>query len=404
MMLGRNPQKSGYITGNDSTSDFSTTLLLVLLFTREYTVFVWILNKTVAWKITERRTKVILFNHCWVSMDSSSYICALIIKTKRMTNEKMTERLDPLNDFLFLKFMGEKGDEEQLLAFLNAVLKRTGKDHLQSVEIVSYTSFTGDIIGDKSSILDIRALTNDGTHVNVEVQVRPPGSMSRRSLFYWSKDFSRSLKSGKDYDELPNVIAINILGYEFLPEIDDFHMCFHLREDTHSECILTEALEMHFIDMVKFHRLRNRDIVQDPLHRWLTFLNKHTNPKVLKEIITMDTAIQKADAKIRRVLSDKEAFRAYEMREMAKSDYTSTINFARQEGIREGELKGELKGRQEGIREGKQEGIREGELKGELKGKRETSVTIAKEMKANNIPFDTIQKYTHLSMEEIERL
>jgi predicted transposase/invertase (TIGR01784 family) len=86
----------------------------------------------------------------------------------------------------------------------------------------------------------------------------------------------------------------------------------------------------------------------------------------------MDTAIQKADAKIRRVLSDKEAFRAYQMREQAMSDYTSTINFAR--------------------REGRQEGIRE------------TSVTIAKEMKANNLPFDTIQKYTGLSTDEIERL
>jgi predicted transposase/invertase (TIGR01784 family) len=305
-----------------------------------------------------------------------------------VTKEKMTERLDPLNDFLFLKFMGEKGDEEQLLAFLNAALKRTGKDRLQSVEIISYTSFTADIIGDKSSILDVRALTDDGTHVNVEVQIRQPGSMSKRSLFYWSKDFSKSIQAGEDYAELPNVIAINILGFEFFPEIDDFHLCFHLREDTHSECILTEALEMHFIDMVKFNRLKSRDIIENPLHRWLTFLNKHTTPQIIKEIITMDTAIQKADAKIRRVLSDKEAYRAYEMREMAKSDYTSTINFARREGIRVGLLKGELKG----------------ELKGRAKGKQETSVTIAKEMKAINIPFGTIQKCTHLSMEEIERL
>jgi hypothetical protein len=33
------------------------------------------------------------------------------------------ERLNPLNDFLFLKVMGEKGDEVQLLAFINAVKK-----------------------------------------------------------------------------------------------------------------------------------------------------------------------------------------------------------------------------------------------------------------------------------------
>jgi hypothetical protein len=33
------------------------------------------------------------------------------------------ERLNPLNDYLFLKIMG---DEEQLLSFLNAVLGRAG--------------------------------------------------------------------------------------------------------------------------------------------------------------------------------------------------------------------------------------------------------------------------------------
>ncbi|MDR2468730.1 MAG: hypothetical protein LBD22_07205 [Spirochaetaceae bacterium] len=35
------------------------------------------------------------------------------------------ERLNPLNDYLFLKVMGEKGAEEQCLAFLNAVFEDT---------------------------------------------------------------------------------------------------------------------------------------------------------------------------------------------------------------------------------------------------------------------------------------
>lgn len=39
----------------------------------------------------------------------------------------INERINPLNDFMFLKVMGEKGDEEQLLGFLNAVLERVGK-------------------------------------------------------------------------------------------------------------------------------------------------------------------------------------------------------------------------------------------------------------------------------------
>ncbi|MDR0554048.1 MAG: Rpn family recombination-promoting nuclease/putative transposase, partial [Treponema sp.] len=63
-----------------------------------------------------------------------------------------TERLNPLNDFLFFKMMGEKGDEEQLLSFLNAVLGRTGERVLVSIEIIEARSLSADIIGNKSSV------------------------------------------------------------------------------------------------------------------------------------------------------------------------------------------------------------------------------------------------------------
>ncbi|MDR1997054.1 MAG: Rpn family recombination-promoting nuclease/putative transposase, partial [Candidatus Margulisbacteria bacterium] len=68
----------------------------------------------------------------------------------------MTERLNPLNDFLFMKYMGEKGDEKQLLSFLNAVLKHSGQAGLKAVEILENRTLTAEIAGDKTSILDIR--------------------------------------------------------------------------------------------------------------------------------------------------------------------------------------------------------------------------------------------------------
>jgi len=46
----------------------------------------------------------------------------------------------------------------------------------------------------------------------------------------------------------------------------------------------------------------------------------------------MDAAIQAANERMVYVTGDDEAIRAYEMRQMALSDYTSTINFARDEG------------------------------------------------------------------------
>jgi predicted transposase/invertase (TIGR01784 family) len=248
------------------------------------------------------------------------------------------ERLNPLNDYLFFKVMGEKGDEEQLLGFLNAVLKRTDKYRLVSVEILENKTFTAEVIGDKTSILDIRSVLEDGTRVNIEVQLRNLGNMDRRSLFYWSREYSQSLEAGQDYLELPNVVAINIVDFEFLPS-GDFHTTFHLWEDRERGLMLTDALEIHFVDMVKFKALREKDIKNDSLHRWLTWFNKDSPPELVKEVVKMDAAIKKAEERVSYVSNDKEALRAYQMRQMALSDYTSGINHARREGMREGEEK-----------------------------------------------------------------
>ncbi|GHV72133.1 hypothetical protein AGMMS49928_27950 [Spirochaetia bacterium] len=254
---------------------------------------------------------------------------------------KPADRLDPLNDYLFLKVMGEKGDEEQLLGFLNAVLKSplrgggAGKDRLVSVEILENKTFTAEVIGDKSSILDLRAVLEDGSRVNIEVQLRNLGNMDRRSLFYWSREYTKSLEAGQDYEELPNVAAINIVNFDFLPS-EDFHTTFHLWEDRDKGLLLTDALEIHFLEMPKFKALKKKDIKNNELHRWLAWLDRDSPRELVEEVVKMDNAIGKAEERAAYVSSDKEALRAYEMRQMALSDWTTANNRARREGMREG--------------------------------------------------------------------
>jgi predicted transposase/invertase (TIGR01784 family) len=263
----------------------------------------------------------------------------------------VTERLNPLNDFIFLKIMGEKGDEEQLLAFLNSVLKRPEKHKLQSLEIIENKAIPADIIGGKSCVLDVRAVLENNDRVEIEVQLRNLGNMDRRSLFYWSREFTKGLSSGQEYEEVPNVIAINILGYAFLPQVPDFHTTFHIWEDRHRDIMLTDALEIHFIDMVQFRSLGERDIRNDPLQRWLTYFDKGSPQELVEEAIKMDIAIQKAERKLRSVSEDDESLRIYEMREKALSDWTSGVNHARREGIKEGIEKGIKEGKVEGREE-----------------------------------------------------
>jgi predicted transposase/invertase (TIGR01784 family) len=262
------------------------------------------------------------------------------------------ERLDPLNDFLMLKMLGEAGDEEQLLEFLKATLRRTGHTNITSVDIIGNTKLTAEIIGDKSSVLDILAVLNDGTHVNTEIQIRRVVGLERRFLKYWAEEYSRSLSAGQTYDMLPNVITIIITEFDLI-NLPDFHFSFHLREDQHPEYILTDAMEFHIISMPRFRRWKEIDLAGNPLHRWLTFFDKKTPQETLEEVIRMDHAIQRANERIAFVSQDKESLRLYRMREMAMSDWSSGVKLARSEGRAEGRAEGRVEGRAEGRTEEK---------------------------------------------------
>jgi predicted DNA binding protein len=191
---------------------------------------------------------------------------------------------------MFLKIMGEKGDEEQLCSFLNTVLEREGRDAITSVEIVENKTMTAEVIGDKTSILDVRSVTAAEERISIEVQLRNLGNMDKK------------------------------------------------------------------------------DIRNNKEHLWLAWLDKDSPRELLEEIARMEPAIMKAAEKMARVSMSKEALRAYQMREMAMSDWTSGLNHARREGIKEGKLE------------------------------------IALKMKNRKIPLEEIAEYTGLSPENITKL
>jgi predicted transposase/invertase (TIGR01784 family) len=251
----------------------------------------------------------------------------------------MKERLNPLNDFAFQKAMGEKGDEVQLMAFLNAVLKRTGKDHIESVEILEDTDLPAETVGGKAGKLDILAKLEDNTKVNIEVQLENQYNMERRSLDYWAWHYTKGIGSGQDYSFLPAVIGINILDFGYIP-LEEFHTSFHIYEDRHREYMLTDALELHFLDMVKFRKQPEKDIVNDPLHRWLVYFDKYSPINLIEEVLRMDPAIQEMQKKIDWINGDPALLRSYLRYEKAASDEITRIHGAKREIAKKALIKG----------------------------------------------------------------
>ena len=85
---------------------------------------------------------------------------------------------------------------------------------------------------------------------------------------------------------------------------------------------------------------------------------------------------------------------------MTENDYRNCIDFAREEGIAEGHASGFA----EGIAEGEARGLAAGEAKGRAEGEAKGIVTVAKSMKAMNLPMETIMQVTGLSQKEVEEL
>jgi predicted transposase/invertase (TIGR01784 family) len=242
----------------------------------------------------------------------------------------MKERLNPLNDFAFQKAMGEKGDEIQLVAFLNAVLKRTGKDRIASVEILEDKDLPAETIGGKAGKLDVLAKLTDNTKVNIEVQLENQHNMERRSLDYWAWHYAKGIEAGQDYSLLPAVIGINILDFGYIP-LEEFHASFHIYEDRHKEYMLTDALELHFLDMVKFRKQPEKDIQNDPLHRWLIYFDRHSPISLIEEVLSMDPAIQEMQKKLDWIQGDPALLRSYLRYEKAASDEITRINGTKRE-------------------------------------------------------------------------
>jgi predicted transposase/invertase (TIGR01784 family) len=237
------------------------------------------------------------------------------------------ERLDPLNDYLFLKLMGEEGCEEQCLAFLNAVFADSKARPVRLVKILENKTFTAEAAGEKTSILDVRVETETGEKINIEVQRRDLHNMEQRTLLHWGREYTRAISAGEDYAVLPKVVTINIVNFDNI-RLERFHTSFHLWEDGEKDYLLTDVLEIHFINMVKFRKLAGKDIRKNALERWMTFFDITTPEETLREVIAMDSAISKAYEQMDFVTKDKEFLRQYHLREMAMSDRTTELNTA----------------------------------------------------------------------------
>lgn len=243
----------------------------------------------------------------------------------------MRRRLKPKNDFIFARLFGEQETKDNLIALLNAILRLEGNAKIVDLTVIDNKQLEKEFIDDKTGRLDVRAETYSGEQIDIEMQLTNQHNMTKRSLFYLSKLYVDSIKAGGKYGDLKRTIAINILDFNILP-IARYHSTFHFYEDHEEDFMLTDVMEIHYIEYPKFRGVEKN--LHDPLHRWLLFLDEKLPEDQLEELMAMDPVIRQAEARLEWLSGDEETLRLYEAREHARIEHNSLMWEAEQRGIR----------------------------------------------------------------------
>lgn len=242
--------------------------------------------------------------------------------------------LNPKVDFVFKKIFGSEKHPNILISFLNAVMKPI--DKIVSVSI-NNTEITKDFLEDKFSRLDVKATTNKGEVINIEIQVKNEFNMIKRSLYYWSKLYEEQLTEGDKYDKLSRAVCINILDFKYLDN-DRFHNGYRLKEiETNEE--LTDIEEIHFIEIPKLKDIdddTNIDTI-DMLTAWIEFL-KDPDSTIVRKLEFNNNEIKEAKDELYRLSRDKNELELYNLREKSFFDKISALSYSKEEGLEEGRL------------------------------------------------------------------
>ena len=246
--------------------------------------------------------------------------------------------LNRLNDIFFKYLLGSEERKDYTLNFLNTTLDLSDKDIFTDLTFADKEKLP-QLTDGKTAILDILAITNTGTQINIEVQVCKDRYMAERALYYWARVYCGQLQKKESYDKLNKVISIILMDFDFFEQYEtEFHQLYHITNDIHPQDRLIDHFEMHFIELEKINYFDIKKLKRSD--RWIAYLSRKVNDQDRKELTNMDSILKDVAKSEDKFVSDLQLWREYEAREKAIRDEQSHLLTARLDGLEEGEKKG----------------------------------------------------------------
>ena len=259
---------------------------------------------------------------------------------KSKTNETRKKNnfiMLPTVDFCFKELMQNPKIRQGIIA---AILN-VSPEEIKETELIP-TVLRKEHKEDKFGILDVRVQLKDGTQIDIEMQVSFFEFWANRSIFYLSKMYIDSIKSGEDYDQLKKCIHVSILNDTYFPDDDRCYRKITFCDAKTGE-VYSDLMEMHMLELSK---LPPEDKNEEGIILWMRFLGGKCEED-FKRMAEKDKYIGEAYEELKHISADEEKRREYEQREKNIRDYNSQMKSATR------------RGREIGFKRGLEEGLQE---------------------------------------------
>lgn len=294
--------------------------------------------------------------------------------------------INPLTDFGFKRIFGTPFNKELLISFLNALL-----DGERVIKDVTYNNSEhfGSNEWARKAVFDVYCTTETGGRFIVEMQNVYQDFFKDRSIFYSTFPIADQAKRGDWNYELQDVYTIGVLNFAFPEDKEADNDEGIYREiklmDTRTKEVFYDKLTYIYVELAKFNKTLEE--CTSLLDKWL-FCLRHMQNFLERPAELQGRIFEKLFKTAEISKFDTNEMREYEQSINAYRDIKNGMDSAERAGIRKGLAEGRAKGRAEGLDE----------------GRTEKSLEVAKKMKGEGFPFDTISRLTGLSADTIIKL
>ena len=237
------------------------------------------------------------------------------------------------SDYLFRALL--QADEKTLTAMVASLL-HISVDEVTEIVITNLITL-GESIDDKEFHLDVSAVINNSTKINMELQAVHLAGWTDRSLLYVCRSFDQ-LNHGELYENAMPVIQVSFTDFTLFSEEPEFYSTYKLCNVKNPKVCYTDKLVISNVDLTNIELATEEDIAWG-IDKWARIF-KANSWEELGMLAKDSTIVDRAVSSIWQLTEDEKIRDQIRRREENEREYNHVMSRAKKADELEKEIAG----------------------------------------------------------------